>query len=344
MKRFLRYVLYREAYRSLRKALQSSDSEDDSDPVEPDKAIGESERPQATDLDMSKFPQQGQALENEAQLKVALQQMDPYEFEHFVADLWERMGWQTEVSTESADEGVDVTARKDVPYEQLTLIQAKRYGPNTTVGSPDVQQYASLKDQYDGVDKVAIVTTNEFTRQAQDLADRLNVKLINGDELVELVVTNDAVDLVAEYLDFLEIVEEQSRTDTREVPQQQHQERNQEASTQTQTPRHEHDAASGQPTPHSIPTTPWQGVVAAATLGWVGLLFTISVLPETIGGLIILAVWFALPIGLYLDSRTVQEHVDWPEYRWVYLVDAAIWIVAIVPGTVYLWKRHQLAG
>jgi restriction system protein len=338
MKRFLRYLLYREIYRTLRKAAQSSESEEDSQPIEPDKAIEErGGQAQAADLDTSRLPGHGDTLENEAQLKAALQQMDPYEFEHFVADLWERMGWQTDVSTESADEGVDVIARKDVPYEQVTLIQAKRYGPNTTVGSPDIQQYASLKKQYDGVDKVAIVTTNEFTQQAQDLADRLNVKLINGDDLVELIVSNEAAELVVEYLDFLEFAEEPAESEQKPAAQHPDTTRQQRHAEQS------HHPEPTQPAPGEIPTTPWQGVVAVATLGWVGLLFTVNFLPEVAGGLLILAVWFGLPLGLYLDSRTVQEHVDWPEYRWLYLVCSVIWIVAIIPGAVYLWKRHQLA-
>jgi len=132
--------------------------------------------------------------------------MDPYEFEHFVADLWDRIGWETTVSTASADKGVDITARKSQPYEQLLLIQAKRYGPNTTVGSPDVQQYASLRHQFENVDKVLIVTTNGYSRQAREIAADLNVKLIDGDGLVELIDEYDSLDLVAEYLDFIEPV------------------------------------------------------------------------------------------------------------------------------------------
>jgi len=69
----------------------------------------------------------------------------------------------------------------------LLLIQAKRYGPNTTVGSPDVQQYASLRQQFENVDKVLIVTTNGYSRQAREIAEDLNVKLIDGDGLVELI-------------------------------------------------------------------------------------------------------------------------------------------------------------
>lgn len=80
------------------------------------------------------------------------------------------------------------------------LIQAKRYGPNTTVDSPEIQQYASLAHQEDGVDKVLVVTTNEFSRQALELAHDLNVKTIDGDDLVHIIREEDAVDLVAEYL------------------------------------------------------------------------------------------------------------------------------------------------
>lgn len=39
---------------------------------------------------------------------------------------------------------MDGRATKPDPYEQKLLLQAKRYGPGTTVGSPEIQQYASL--------------------------------------------------------------------------------------------------------------------------------------------------------------------------------------------------------
>jgi restriction endonuclease Mrr len=123
------------------------------------------------------------------------------------------MGWETEVSDESMDEGVDVLARKQTPYEQTTLIQAKRYGPNTTVGSPGILQYASLDRQYTGVDKVVVVTTNEFTKQARDLAERLNVKIINGETLAELVVEHNTFDLVNEYLEFVTTVDHEDGTE-----------------------------------------------------------------------------------------------------------------------------------
>jgi len=355
-------MLYREIYRYFRKLRSDSTDDKDSNPVEPGKA--REERQQRPDIDMSRFPAEGQQLETPEQLKAALQQMDAYEFEFFVGDLWERMGWKTEVSTESADQGVDVIARKSLPYDQLTLIQAKRYGPNTTVGSPDIQQYASLKNQYDGVDKVVVVTTNEFTQQARELADRLNVKLINGDDLIALLDEHEAADLAAEYLDFLALAEETQEGEHTEAATYQ------EASSGEFGDSYHHEQYSdeqhhgqysdaNQPREHSVsqgtepmghhepsyqtgtPSRKWQGVIGASVVGWILLIAGLEMIPDTIGGIAILILTGSLPVAIYLDTEIVIEYVDWPAYRWLYVVGGIIWFLSIVVGIVYLWQRRK---
>lgn len=134
------------------------------------------------------------------QLRTRLQGMDDYEFEHFVGDLWARMGWKTEVSQASNDAGIDVIAEKHTPYLQKKIIQAKRYSDSTTVGGPDIQQYASLRHQDPEADSAVVVTTSRFTTSARDRAEELNVKLVDGDDLVELIDDLDAADLVREYI------------------------------------------------------------------------------------------------------------------------------------------------
>ena len=124
MKRLLRSLLYREAYRQLRN-LWGGDSE--SGRAQTD--TGDRSTQQAVD----ELPVDEGPIEGRTELKAVLQEMDPYDFEYFVADLWERMGWETEVSAASADEGVDVVARKDTPYEQTALIQAKRSEHNSRI-------------------------------------------------------------------------------------------------------------------------------------------------------------------------------------------------------------------
>lgn len=135
------------------------------------------------------------------EIQSELQNIDPYEFEQFVADLWENLGWQTEVRQASGDAGVDVIATKDHPYPQKSVIQAKRYSDSTKVGGPEIQQYASLRQQVANVDTVIIVTTSSFTSGAKSRADDLNVKLINGRKIVDMLENSDVYEIVDEYID-----------------------------------------------------------------------------------------------------------------------------------------------
>jgi len=135
---------------------------------------------------------------SKAYLRRRLQQMDPYDFEEFVADVWAHIGWDTRTVGKPGDRGIDVIATDG---DAKQLIQAKRYGPNTTVGSPEVQQYASLRIQEDGVDRVTIVTTGEFTRQAEDLAPELDVILIDGADLLGILDEIEAYEVFAEHFE-----------------------------------------------------------------------------------------------------------------------------------------------
>ncbi len=131
-----------------------------------------------------------------AAVKRRLQSMDDFAFETFVAALWARRGWQTEVEQQSGDAGVDVRAVTDQPYRRKALIQAKRYRRGNNVGGPSVQQYAALRQQEDNVDEVVVVTTSDFTDPARQRARELNVKLVDGDDLAAMVVDLGATDLL----------------------------------------------------------------------------------------------------------------------------------------------------
>ncbi|MFB6145568.1 MAG: restriction endonuclease [Candidatus Nanohaloarchaea archaeon] len=70
------------------------------------------------------------------------------------------------VTRASNDRGIDIVAEKEQPYHQKVLIQTKRYSKGNKVGSKEVQQYYSLKDQEDNVDQVITVTTSSFTKSS----------------------------------------------------------------------------------------------------------------------------------------------------------------------------------
>lgn len=261
-----------------------------------------------------------------------LQDMDEIRFERFVADLWEELGWETRVTQASADAGIDVVAEKKKPYPQKQLLQVKRYSPGTTVSSSDVQQYAALKQQKDDVDASVIVTTSSFSRDAEERGRELNVKLIDGEQLLEIIDDLDAYKLLEEYLDFSEQETEEAEKAMETVEKTIGNEAAEQVSPVKKTVQGE----------LSVPDTKWRKGVMAATGGWIITLFGINVLPDVLGGFLVLFSWFLLPISLYKDIGEVQNYVDWPKHKWLYIIISLIWIIAIVPGFVYLWKRHNL--
>lgn len=121
-----------------------------------------------------------------------LQQMDPTAFEQFVAALWARKGYNTWVTKQSSDGGIDVKAKRGA---EKYIIQAKRYGSKTSVSGPEVQQYAGLLAEYPDY-QVIIVTTNDFTTPAKERATRTGVQLCDGRQLVKMIHEYEAYDIV----------------------------------------------------------------------------------------------------------------------------------------------------
>lgn len=118
-----------------------------------------------------------------------LKEIDPYEFEEFVAKVWRARGYDAEVTQGSQDRGVDVVAEKAEPYNEKELIQVKRKGDGQKVGAPTVRTCSGLKNK-NGVDKVLVVTSTGFTSQAKEEAEDYNLKLVDGKKLLELYEEN----------------------------------------------------------------------------------------------------------------------------------------------------------
>jgi len=130
---------------------------------------------------------------------INLDQIDPYDFEKLVADIWQVQGWETSVTNSSQDRGIDVIAKQSNPIRLKILIQAKAYSLDNKIGSDEVRKYSTLYEQESQVDTVVIVTTGKFTSQATTLAEDLNVRLINRDQLLQLMKSLDAVSIVGAF-------------------------------------------------------------------------------------------------------------------------------------------------
>ncbi|WP_280535412.1 restriction endonuclease [Halopenitus sp. POP-27] len=142
-----------------------------------------------------------------------LRQIDPDDFEYFIADLWSRQGWETQVTKKSKDRGLDVIAEKESPVFRRQAIQAKLNAKDNKITRPQIQQYNSLKNQEPEPDVVIIITASSFTSDAKAAAENLNVKLVSGEELVNIISETNSSDLLNKYTEssYKDLTQRQSK-------------------------------------------------------------------------------------------------------------------------------------
>lgn len=111
-----------------------------------------------------------------------IDKMEGHEFEAYCANLLERNGFtEVQVTKGSGDHGIDVIAVK----ETITYaIQCKRY--KGTVGNGAVQEAYTGKSLY-GADIAVVMTNAVFSKQAEEEARKLGVRLWGRVELIKLM-------------------------------------------------------------------------------------------------------------------------------------------------------------
>lgn len=108
--------------------------------------------------------------------------MNPREFEHAIAFLCQRDGClDARVVGGAGDLGADVIAT--APDGRRIVIQCKRYGPTTKVGSPDLQRFGGTCYTVHGAHVAAVVTTSVFTKPAADYGMRQGIRLVDNGAL-----------------------------------------------------------------------------------------------------------------------------------------------------------------
>lgn len=110
-----------------------------------------------------------------------IDQLNGYEFEDFLKNLFSKMGYQVEQTKLSGDQGADLVV---VKFGEKTVIQAKRYGAK--VGNYAVQEIMAAISLYKA-QKGMVVTNSYFTPAAVELANANNIELIDRDALEELI-------------------------------------------------------------------------------------------------------------------------------------------------------------
>ncbi|MFI3172208.1 MAG: restriction endonuclease [Eubacteriales bacterium] len=99
------------------------------------------------------------------------------EFEYFIAKLFKQLGYDTLITKQSGDQGIDVIAEKD---KRKIGIQVKCYSGH--VGNSAIQEVIAGKTFYK-LDKAMVITNSYFTNAAKELAYSADVILWDRDIL-----------------------------------------------------------------------------------------------------------------------------------------------------------------
>ena len=115
-------------------------------------------------------------------------ELDPYQFEHFVAHLIKCIGYHTRVTAKSGDGGVDIIAHRDQLGFEPPIIKIQCKQTTNPIGRPEVTQlYGNVENAEHGL----FVTLGSYTRDAQAYErSKSNLRLIDGEQLVELIFQN----------------------------------------------------------------------------------------------------------------------------------------------------------
>lgn len=110
------------------------------------------------------------------------------EFEEFTADLLRAMGYEARTTRYSQDGGVDVIAHRDPLGVEPPLIKVQCKHMTSTIGAPDVQQLIGTQAPNE---LSLFVTLGGYSRDAIAIERvRQGLRLINGEDLVDLVLRN----------------------------------------------------------------------------------------------------------------------------------------------------------
>ncbi|KOP64379.1 hypothetical protein AMS62_03220 [Bacillus sp. FJAT-18019] len=111
-----------------------------------------------------------------------IDKMDGVQFERYLGHLFRFQGYKVEVTKAAGDFGADLVIIKD---GKKIVVQAKRYKKN--VGLKAVQEVQGARAHYGATD-AWVVTNSNYTQQAYELAKSNGVRLIDREELVEMLL------------------------------------------------------------------------------------------------------------------------------------------------------------
>jgi len=128
----------------------------------------------------------GRTITN-TELRAKLRELDDGEFTQLVADLWEAQGWSTTVFSATKQVVYDIVAMREEPEQQRLLLWTEHRPGDEQLGPRAVERCATARDSSQGAETATLVTNALPRTAAEQRAEGLEVTVIDGQDLVELL-------------------------------------------------------------------------------------------------------------------------------------------------------------
>lgn len=118
--------------------------------------------------------------------------LSPRRFEELVEDMFKRLGYQTELTKQTRDDGIDIYLNRGRNDEQ-SIVEVKRFKPERKIGIALVDRLRGVQLRK-GIPNAKFVTSSKFTSIAENAAEPVKIgevcftmELIDASRLVTLI-------------------------------------------------------------------------------------------------------------------------------------------------------------
>ena len=135
-----------------------------------------------------------------SEFKTEIRRLGVTQLKKLVAELWNSREWETQILASQAQSAIDIVATSSELFQRKEIIHIKQYGNKKVVSPSDIQNCNASRHYQNNTDVVVLVTTGKFSEDAELLAQNLNIKLVDYEDLYDFLQKTGSFDILYQYI------------------------------------------------------------------------------------------------------------------------------------------------